>query len=201
MHSKEMTKGCVALVLAAGRGRRFGSDKRVAVLPSGERMLAQTLGRALAAFSDVWVVLRVEDDPVALGVDPRVTVVRAERADEGMGCSLAAGVTALEGTGFEAVAVMLGDMPWVEVGTLERLRRLADRERIVVPQYEGTQGNPVVFGRRFWKTLNRLEGDQGGRRILEGRLESCLMEGITDEGLIRDIDLNINTNNTRLQPS
>ncbi|MDR0280099.1 MAG: nucleotidyltransferase family protein [Paucimonas sp.] len=188
MRSKEMTKGCVALVLAAGRGRRFGSDKRLAMLPSGERMLAQTLERALAAFSDVWVVLRVEDDPLALGVDPRVTVVRAERADEGMGCSLAAGVAALEGTGFEAVAVMLGDMPWVEVGTLERLRDLAQAGRIVVPEFEGNRGHPVVFGKEFWKELEGLQGDQGGRRSIEANRHACVVLQASDAGVSLDMD-------------
>lgn len=184
-----MTKGCVALVLAAGRGRRFGSDKRIAVLPSGETMLAATLGRALQAFVEVWVVLRVEDDPMALGVDPRVKVVRAERADEGMGCSLAAGVTALEGTGFEAVAVMLGDMPWVEVGTLERLRDLAEGGRIVVPEFEGRWGHPVVFGRRFWEGLTELDGDYGGKRVIEGNHRSCWVVKIQDIGVTRDMDV------------
>ncbi len=189
MRSKEMTEGCVALILAAGRGRRFGSDKRVAVLPSGERMLAQTLGRALAAFPDVWVVLRVEDDPAALGVDERVTVVRAERADDGMGFSLAAGVKALEGMGFEAVAVMLGDMPWVEVGTLERLRHLAASGRIVVPEFEGQRGHPVVFGRTFWERLRGLQGDQGGRRVMQENAQACRDVKVDDKGVVRDLDV------------
>lgn len=189
MRSKQMTEGCVALVLAAGRGRRFGSDKRVAVLPSGERMLAQTLARALAAFRDVWVVLRVEDDPAALGVDERVTVVRAERADEGMGFSLAAGVKALERTGFEAVAVMLGDMPWVEVGTLERLRDLAASERIVVPEFEGQRGHPVVFARTYWERLRGLQGDQGGKRVMQENAQDCRVVKVDDKGVVRDLDM------------
>ncbi|MEE1924953.1 nucleotidyltransferase family protein [Pseudomonas sp. 148P] len=179
----------MALVLAAGRGRRFGSDKRVAVLPSGERMLAQTLARALAAFRDVWVVLRVEDDPAALGVDERVTVVRAERADEGMGFSLAAGVKALERTGFEAVAVMLGDMPWVEVGTLERLRDLAASERIVVPEFEGQRGHPVVFARTYWERLRGLQGDQGGKRVMQENAQDCRVVKVDDKGVVRDLDM------------
>ena len=188
MPMREMTGACVALVLAAGRGRRFGSDKRAAVLPSGQRMLTQTLERALAAFSEVWVVLRVGDDPVALGVDERVTVVRAERADEGMGCSLAAGMLALEGTGFEAVAVMLGDMAWIEVGTLERLKNLAHQTRIVVPAFEGRQGHPVVFGRGFWEHLQALDGDQGGKRILTTHAEDCLTIAVEDRGVVGDLD-------------
>jgi len=191
MSFNQPTTPCAALVLAAGRGRRFGSDKRIARLPSGEMLLATTLGRVLEAFEEVWVVLRPEDDPVALGVDvAQVKVVRAERADDGMGASLAAGVRAIaeSGTGVQALAVMLGDMPWVEVGTLVRLKGLAKTERIVLPEFEGRQGHPVVFGKTFWGALTELEGDLGGKRVIEGNRQACLVVAIKDHGVTADLD-------------
>lgn len=189
MGSKGLTGGCAALVLAAGRGRRFGSDKRVAVLPSGRRLLETTLTRVMEVFEDVWVVVRPEDDPLALGVDSRVTVVRAERADDGMGVSLAAGIRAVAGTSdAEAVAVLLGDMPWIEVETLVELKGVAGTERIVVPEFEGKRGHPVVFGKKFWGELIELEGDQGGKRVIEGNLQAYLPVRVTDHGVIKDLD-------------
>lgn len=189
MGSKGLTGGSAALVLAAGRGRRFGSDKRVAELPSGKRLLEMTLGRVLEVFEEVWVVLRPEDDPAALGVDPRVTVVRAERADDGMGVSLAAGIRAVaETSDAGAVAVLLGDMPWIDVETLVKLKGLAGTERIVVPEFEGKRGHPVIFGKTFWRDLMDLEGDQGGKRVIEGNLQAYLPVRVTDHGVIEDLD-------------
>ncbi len=191
MSSKPPTTPCAALVLAAGRGRRFGSDKRIARLPSGEMLLATTLGRVLEAFEEVWVVLRPEDDPLALGVDvARVKVVRAERADEGMGVSLAAGIQAIaeSGSGLEAVAVMLGDMPWVDIDTLVKLKDLAKAERIVLPEFDGRQGHPVIFGKQFWRALMELQGDQGGKRVIEANRQACLSMAVTDHGVTKDLD-------------
>ena len=189
MGSKGLTGGCAALVLAAGRGRRFGSDKRVAVLPGGKRLLETTLARVMEAFDDVWVVLRPGDDPAALGVDPRVTVVRAERADDGMGVSLAAGIRVVAGTSDAvAVAVLLGDMPWIEVETLVKLKGLAGTERIVVPVFEGKRGHPVVFGKCFWGDLMDLEGDQGGKRVIDGNLQAYLPVAVKDHGVTKDMD-------------
>ena len=48
----------VALVLAAGRGMRFGSDKRRATLADGRSLLAHSVERARVVFDDVRVVLR-----------------------------------------------------------------------------------------------------------------------------------------------
>ncbi|WP_313223791.1 NTP transferase domain-containing protein [Stutzerimonas nitrititolerans] len=57
---------CIGLVLAAGTGQRFGSDKRCAKLADGNSLLRVTVLRTQEAFSDVRVVLKAEDDAQAL---------------------------------------------------------------------------------------------------------------------------------------
>ena len=87
----------VALLLAAGRGRRFGSDKRLARLPDGRGLLAASAERALQVFAEVHVLLRDEDDAQALGLPDACRIIRCSDADQGMGHSLAAGVRGLAG--------------------------------------------------------------------------------------------------------
>ena len=188
MRSKRLTEGCVALVLGAGRGRRFGSDKRLARLPSGQTLLAATLARVLEVFERVVVVIRADDDPQVLGVDSRVRVVRAAQADDGMGASLAAGISALDEDA-QAVAVLLGDMPWIESGTLQALAGEARAGRIVLPVYQGQRGHPVIFGRDFWPALARVRGDQGGRQVVGGNPDACLWIEVEDAGVLRDVDV------------
>ena len=74
---------CAALVLAAGRAQRFGSDKRLARLPSGQTLLAATLARAFEQFAVVHIVLRPGDDAQQLGIDPRARIVWADQAEHG----------------------------------------------------------------------------------------------------------------------
>lgn len=179
---------CIALVLAAGRSRRFGSDKRIAMLPCGQTVLAATLARVLEVFDDVRVVLRPGDDPVALAIDARARIIWAEHADEGMGSSLAAGVCALEQSQAKAVAVLLGDMPWVQAQTLQQLKALSTAQQIVVPVYQGERGHPVLFGRHYWPALQCLQGDQGGRKIILGAGDACVYVPMGDAGVLRDVD-------------
>lgn len=189
MRSKRLTEGCIALVLGAGRGRRFGSDKRMARLPSGETLLAATLQRVLEVFDEVVVVLRPEDDPHLLGVDSRVRVVRADGADEGMGISLAAGVAALADADAQAVAVLLGDMPWIAAETLRTLCDQADTGQIVLPVHQAERGHPVIFGRQFWPALTQVRGDQGGRQVIADHPQACVRVEVDDPGVVRDVDL------------
>ncbi|TBU78424.1 nucleotidyltransferase family protein [Phytopseudomonas daroniae] len=178
--------GVAALVLAAGRGRRFGADKRLARLEDGRTLLAATLALAGEAFDEVWVVLRAEDPPtLAAGC----RVVRCADADAGMGHSLAAGGRAVaQGSTVEALAVLLGDMPWISPHSLRLLQTRSDARSILLPEYRGQRGHPVIFGRRFWPALANCRGDQGARGLLLQEASACRILPVDDPGVVRDVD-------------
>lgn len=179
---------CVGLVLAAGYGRRFGRDKRLARLAEGSSLLSTVLECACSIFDELYVVLRPEDDTVSLGVPPGVRIVRSPLSSQGMGHSLASGVSALLETQAEGVAVLLGDMPWISVETLQHLASLADKGRIILPCFNGQQGHPVVFGRSFWPELMEMSGDSGGRKVVSEHSEHCIKVAVDDSGVLRDVD-------------
>ncbi|WP_044872227.1 nucleotidyltransferase family protein [Pseudomonas sp. LFM046] len=177
-----------ALILAAGFGSRFGSDKRRAALSDGRTLLAASLQSALRVFDEVHLVLRPEDDPVALGLPEGCNIIRCEEATQGMGHSLAAGVRALSsGTG-DAIAVVLGDMPWIAETSLRALVAKASAERIVFPVHHDERGHPVLFGRDFWPELQQLTGDGGARCVLRAHASAWVAVGVDDPGVLRDVD-------------
>jgi molybdenum cofactor cytidylyltransferase len=178
----------LALLLAAGRGRRFGSDKRLARLPDGRGLLAASAERALQVFEEVHVLLREEDDPQTLGLATDCQVIRCAEADQGMGHSLAAGIRALAGQDADAIAVLLGDMPWISANSLQQLCEQAAPERIVYPLYDGKRGHPVLFGRAFWPQLLNLSGDHGARELLHANAAACQAVVLADSGVLRDVD-------------
>lgn len=176
------------MVLAAGRGRRFGGDKRRACLSDGTPLLVATLALAQRHFASVAVVLRADDELLALQIPTGVQVIRCAEADLGMGHSLAAGVTALSAEPAAAIAVLLGDMPWLADSTLQRLLAAADSQRLVFPVHEGERGHPVLFGRRYWPALTGLSGDHGARAVLAAHADAWLAIAMDDLGVVRDVD-------------
>ncbi|MET1078621.1 MAG: nucleotidyltransferase family protein [Pseudomonas sp.] len=178
----------IALVLAAGRGRRFGGDKRQARLADGRTLLQATLQATQRVFAETYVLLRAEDDPAALEVPARVGVLRCGNAEQGLGDSLAAGVRALVGHPAAAIAVVLGDMPWVAESSLRALAAQAGAGRIVLGSHGGRYGHPVLFGRQFWPPLQALHGEPGARALIEGAGAACRVLALDDPGLLRDVD-------------
>lgn len=175
-------------MLAAGSSQRFGSDKRRAPLASGHSMLQAAMARALDAFGQLTLVLREGDDPAALGVPAEVQVLFNSHGERGMASSLVLGVQHLLQGDAEVLAVLLADMPCLQQSTLQAVIAASDPEHIVQPQFQGSGGHPVLFGRRFWPELLALEGDVGARLVVRARAEYVKVLTVADPGVCLDID-------------
>ncbi|TLX63854.1 nucleotidyltransferase family protein [Stutzerimonas nosocomialis] len=178
----------VGLMLAAGRACRFGADKRRARLADGRTLLEASLENAAAAFDDLLLVLRDGDRIDDLRLPPRVRMLHTPQAERGLGASLAAGVAALATHPAEALAVLLGDMPWVRPETCARLIAEADAARIVQPCHDGRPGHPVLFGRTFWPALCELDGDEGARGLIRRHADRYRAVQVEDSGILLDVD-------------
>jgi molybdenum cofactor cytidylyltransferase len=184
----------VPLILAAGQSRRFDGDKLLSPLTlAGEEkpLLVHTLAPWLAVFEQVSLVVRSEHAAILslLQRHKLKTFVRllvAHDADKGMGHSLAAGVAATR----EASAWLVGlaDMPGLDTDTLKQSATyLAQGQALTVPYYQGRQGHPVGFDRRYRDELLQLEGDRGARMILQ-RDQHKIQAVAAGPGAVMDID-------------
>ena len=175
-----------AVLLAAGASRRFGTDKRLHRL-DGTPMVMRTAELYAEAFSKVFVVVKPGDEAIARLVQPlKPAIVIAKDAEQGMGRSLAAGVSAA--TDHPFVFVALADMPFVQPSTLRQLQELAAPGCIVRPLYRGTPGHPVGFAADYFESLKELQGDQGAREVLRHQSQSLIQLWTDDAGVVRDVD-------------
>ena len=176
------------LVLAAGHSRRFGSDKRLYSLEDDKPMLQVTLENVLRSGAPCRVCVREGDTGIVGRLqDLAVEAIPCVNATEGMGATLAEGVSAC--ADWDALLVALGDMPWVQTETYARLLSALDANTIVQPVYQQKTGNPVGFGRRFYPLLRALQGEGGGRHILQDYPDQVRLVQVDDAGICRDLDI------------
>ena len=186
-----MTTSPVAILMAAGRGRRFDPqgrrNKLLQSLPDGDLVVLASARKLLAAFSRVIAVVPPGDG----GVGARLAALGCEvtvcpDADSGMAASLTHAIRhSLPDA--QAWLVALGDMPHVAPATLAALRdALAGGAGIAAPVMAGRRGNPVGFGHLHLDALLALDGEQGARRLLQ----TCpvLEVAVLDSGIFLDID-------------
>lgn len=181
----------VGVLLAAGRGTRFGGGKLRATLRddggltlgvSAGMHLLQALPRSIAV---------VRSDDLELASDLSVIgfrIVPCARAEEGMGASLACGVQATSDAGGWVVA--LADMPWIAPATIRAVAQaISSGADIVAPFHRGKRGHPVGFARGRYAELATLTGDAGAKSIVERADTALVAIDVDDPGVLRDVDV------------
>lgn len=165
-----MTAG---LILAAGRGSRFGARKMLAEI-DGRPMLQRVLDLAAdAALEPIVVVLGEDAYDIVAAISWR-NEIRVRNPDPGRGISssVVLGLDAIQGA--DIALVVLGDQPFLTVTQLNAvISAPTDQTRpIVVPRYaDGRPGNPVRLEQAAWPLATSLEGDRGMSQLFRDRPE------------------------------
>jgi molybdenum cofactor cytidylyltransferase len=175
--------GLVALVLAAGSARRFGSDKLSAPF-RGDPLVHHAIRAARAApVTRVIVVCGPTLDIGAWPGQPPVEPVRI--ASTALSDSLKAGVAA---AGDAAGAfVFLGDMPLIPHAVAGRLAAALGSAYAAVPQHGAANGHPVLLSSRAFADIAQLSGDEGAGRLLRQRGD-VVPVAIADDAILLDVD-------------
>jgi molybdenum cofactor cytidylyltransferase len=177
----------VGLLLAAGSGSRFGSDKLRHALPHGVAIAVQA-ARHLKTQVPVLAVLRPGAAELAAALkDEGCEVVICDNAAEGMGASLACGVRAAAHA--DAWLVALADMPFVRPSSIVAVREALEKgAALAAPYFRARRGHPVGISSKFRDDLLALTGDEGAKALLSRHSGDLLKIPVGDPGVIRDID-------------
>ncbi|GJD50959.1 Nicotine blue oxidoreductase [Methylobacterium crusticola] len=198
-----MPEAPVGLVLlAAGRGTRFGPEPKLLARLDGEPLVRHAAAAALAATTlasglgpVVAVLGHAEPEVRAALRGLPLTLVRNPAYADGMATSLRAGLAALPDA-VEGAIVLLGDMPRIGAGLLVRLAGAfreaaaggAPAPAAVVPVRAGRRGNPVLLNRRLLADgLSSLAGDRGAGPLLAARSD-VLEVPVEEAGILLDVD-------------
>ncbi len=182
-----------AVVLAAGKSSRFGSDKRRYQL-GGIALLQQSLSKPLLNGLQTLLVLKPSDQDI---IDELLGPWRdhyllqlcfAPLAEKGMAHSLAAAASQAKAGDYDGLLVLLADMPAIDRETLKILTDSFQPDRICVPRYRGQIGHPVLFPQSWFAALMALEGDKGARTILNNNPEQIYYVEADDPGILQDLD-------------
>ena len=187
MHNPQ-TSDIVALVLAAGSAKRFGSSKQLAEF-DGIPLARRALEVAADVFGDRTMLVVGHDwQAVTQSCSPLPGFLLMNDCHErGLGSSIACATRSVRHAA-QAVIMILADQPLV---TAEHLRNLRDNwsgadNEIVATGFGDTAGAPVLFPGSCFDDLAVLQGDKGGQHLLSD--ERFTVRKIVFEPASVDID-------------
>jgi len=192
MHAIVTNSRIAAVVLAAGRSTRMGSDKLR--LPWRGRTILQCVLDAACALSPVVLVGGPHN---ISGMPAQVTRVSGPVSGPASGTnrgrlpgqadSLKAGIRALP-PGLDGAMILLGDMPLVTPELVVKLAQAFRPKRFLVPRCDGRRGNPVTIPSDWFVRLLELEGDTGARPLLASPDAPVDYLDVDDPAILTDVD-------------
>ena len=179
------------VTLAAGLGSRFGGSKLETEI-DGFPLYIRAL-RRMQAFAGFPSYLVAGPGHMAEAA-PEYGVTPVENRDprKGISHSLQLGLhRALEDNpGLKGVLFSVCDQPWLDSATIQQIFNTAALHPgcIVCAGRGEERGNPVLWDRKYFPELMNLEGDRGGKQIMEKYKEKVRVVQAGEKEL-RDIDV------------
>ncbi len=187
-----MKKRIGIVILAAGQASRMGAQKLLLPL-GGMPLLAHVLQTAasLSLPDCVAVIGEPQAELTAVCRHYSVQAVYNPNRHTGQSSSVHLALRQFPAA-LDGILFMLGDQPLVSLPLLraliEQFECFEDNRHIVVPYFKGERRNPVLFG-SFWRgQLAALQGDRGGRRIIDENMEWVIRLDWDDEIAFLDAD-------------
>lgn len=178
------------LILAAGESRRMGQAKQL--LPLGDSTI---LGHSLSVCMEsnigpIWIVLGARAETIRKSLpDGSYQIVVNEDWKEGMGSSIAAGVSVIQQDPQVAdVMIVLADQVKLTSSSLQDFYALytASDKSIAISMTGIGSGPPSIFDRKWFDVLALLRGDQGAKPVVKSNQSEVLQ--IVHAAAEQDVD-------------
>ena len=179
-----------AVIMASGFSRRMGENKLL-LKYKGKTFIENTVDKVLECgfYKIILVTSHKEVEQIFENYPAdreNFSVIINKNPDLGISESVKTGLRELREC--DVCMFFTGDQPGLSRNTIRRILSKAGKNKIVIPKYLGKNGTPTVFGSDFFEELMELEGDSGGKQIMNSHKENIEYVGINDplEGF--DID-------------
>lgn len=165
-------KRVVAIVPAAGRSQRFGVANKL-LQPYGQSTVVGTVVATLQAAGLPVLVVTGHERELIEAACPGAEFVFNPRYEEGLGSSIAAGVSAMGDV--DGVMIALADMPGIDPAVIRAVEirfealPVTPQTAIVGVRYADEPdrpGHPILYGSAYLPELKQLSGDVGARALL-----------------------------------
>ena len=179
------------LILAAGESSRIGRDK--ALLCYRGRTFIENLITTLqeASIGRIVVVLGYHAEEIGQrisGANAELVVNQDYR--RGQTSSLQAGLRVLREHEPDGVVMCLVDHPAISADTVRQLiyHFKSSGKLVVIPEFHGQHGHPVVVGQELFGKFLALSPDEGADTVIHRYRDQTRFVEVSDPGVSLDVD-------------
>ncbi len=173
--------------MASGFSKRMGKNKlliEIDGIPILERVIRAAIGSKL---HEIILIYR-ESQVKEMGDKYGIKTIENLKAHLGQAEGMKLGIESTSDT--DAYMFLVGDQPFLTKDLINQLLDKFDRIEapIVVPYYGDKRGMPILMSSEFRDDLLEVQGDKGGREIVEKNLHRVHRLQVNDYLLYLDMD-------------
>lgn len=176
------------IILASGFSKRMENDKLVLEL-NGIPMIENVILAAKNSILDEILIVLREEKIKKIADRHNIKVIFNKKAFLGQSESVKLGVSGAD-EDTKAYLFLMGDQPFITCQIINQIcgEYKFGKSGIIVPVYNGRRGNPVLFSSIYKDNLLKLEGDMGGRAIINKSKADVYFLNINSDCIGLDID-------------
>ena len=188
------------ILLAAGQSLRMNGENKLLKQINGIPLIKCTVKNILAsAVDELIIVLGHEDNLLknTIGINKKTKFIYNKDFKKGMSSSIKVGLNEISKKS-QGFFISLGDMPNINQSIYNKLIKSMSsynkklkpihKKEIIIPTFEGREGNPVLFSKFMKNKIMNLDGDIGAKKIIEQNRAKVLNVPFDNKGIIIDFD-------------
>lgn len=175
------------IIMASGFSKRMGHNKLLHKV-DGVRIIERVIRNCKGSSLDEIMLVYRDKEIGDIGKGYDIKTIYNPKAILGQSESMKLGIKAAGE--YSEFMFLMGDQPFITKGLINQLinEHINNEQYIIVPYYNNKRGNPTIFPSRFREELLNVEGDKGGRDIINKYNFLVKRIDVADEKLGRDID-------------
>ena len=176
-----------AILLAAGQSKRMIDENKLSKKFQNTPLINHSIKNILSSHIDELIIVvgyQKEIIENLIEKNNKIKIIFNKNFKTGMASSIKVGLSLLSKK-TEAFFICLGDMPMINKKIYNQLISYKNKKDIIVPTYNGIQGNPVLFPKFMKPSIMSISGDVGAKKILEQNKEKILKVKIDDINITR----------------
>ena len=175
------------ILLAAGNSKRFNGNKLITHI-KGKPMYMHIVNKVISMdFNKIICVTKYDEIKNNL-LNTNINLIANPNSKLGISTSIKLGINVDKSA--DAYMFMVCDQPFIRRETLEELISLFKRTNkgIVCIGNGEITGNPVIFSKKYIDELLDLEGDTGGKKVVNKHLNDLEVLQVNNKIELVDID-------------
>lgn len=174
------------IIMASGFSKRMGENKLLMNF-KGKKLIEYVIKANLQSKIDEILLIYRDENIRNIGLSYGIKTIYNGMANLGQSQSIIKGVKNASG---ESYMFFPGDQPFITKDLIDLLinEHLRDRGKITIPYFKGKRYTPTIFSKAFREELLKIQGDRGGREIIERNPEKIQRIHIDNEDILADLD-------------